>query len=100
MAPVRIDHIAIWTHRLEILKEFYIDYFQGEAGAMYHNKKKNFKNYFIAFGTETTQNPRLTTGAVTLNLRFGGAINLNVHFHMLFLDGVYVDKGNGSAMRF
>jgi hypothetical protein len=29
------------------------------------------------------------TGAVTLIQRFGGAINLNVHFHQLFLDGVY-----------
>src|SRR5476649_2191094 len=31
------------------------------------------------------------TGAVTLIQRFGGALNLNVHFHILFLDGVYVD---------
>ena len=27
------------------------------------------------------------TGAVTLILRFGSALNLNVHFYMLFLDG-------------
>jgi len=27
------------------------------------------------------------TGAVTLIQRFGGTLNLNVHFHMLFLDG-------------
>jgi hypothetical protein len=32
-----------------------------------------------------------STGAVTLIQRFGGALNLNVHFHMLFLDSVYVD---------
>ena len=31
------------------------------------------------------------TGAVTLIQRFGSALNLNVHFHMIFLDGVYVD---------
>jgi hypothetical protein len=31
------------------------------------------------------------TGAVTLIQRFGGALNLNIHFHMLCLDGVYVD---------
>jgi ribosomal protein S27E len=30
------------------------------------------------------------TGAVTLIQRFGGALNLNIHFHMLFLDGVYL----------
>ena len=29
------------------------------------------------------------TGAVTLSQRFGSALNLNLHFHMLFLDGVY-----------
>ena len=35
------------------------------------------------------------TGAVTLVQRFGLALNLNVHFHMLFLDGVYVRAGSG-----
>jgi len=35
-------------------------------------------------------------GAVTLIQRFGGALNLNIHFHMLFLDGVYAG-GAGSA---
>jgi hypothetical protein len=29
------------------------------------------------------------TGAMTLIQRFGSALNLNMHFHMLFLDGVY-----------
>ncbi|EMZ71474.1 transposase family protein [Escherichia coli 174900] len=28
-------------------------------------------------------------GAVTLIQRFGSALNLNIHFHMLWLDGVY-----------
>ena len=32
------------------------------------------------------------TGSVTLIQRFGSALNLNVHFHMLFLDGAYADK--------
>ncbi len=30
------------------------------------------------------------TDAVTLIQRFGSALNLNIHFHMLFLDGVYI----------
>jgi hypothetical protein len=33
--------------------------------------------------------PDAKAGAVTLIQRFGGAINLNVHFHQLFIDGVY-----------
>ena len=40
------------------------------------------------------------TGAVTLIQRFGSALNLNLHFHMLFLDGAYVDNADGSSTRF
>ena len=29
------------------------------------------------------------TGAITLVQRFGGSLNLNVHFHVVFLDGVF-----------
>jgi len=39
------------------------------------------------------------TGAVTLIQRFGSALNLNLHFHMLFLDGVYVER-SGGCVRF
>ncbi len=37
------------------------------------------------------------TGAVTLIQRFGSALNLNIHFHMLFLDGVYVDDADSEG---
>jgi len=36
------------------------------------------------------------TGAVTLIQRFGSAVNLNIHFPILFLDGVYVYRDNRS----
>ena len=36
------------------------------------------------------------TGAVTFIQRFGSALNLNVHFHMLFLDGVYLTRDSGN----
>jgi hypothetical protein len=38
-------------------------------------------------------------GAVTFIQRFGSALNLNVHFHTLALDGVYA-RDNGTATRF
>jgi len=38
------------------------------------------------------------TGSVTLIQRFGSALNLNVHFHMLFLDGVYAKNKYGKAI--
>jgi len=37
------------------------------------------------------------TGAITLIQRFGSALNLNVHFHMLFLDGVYTRNKQGKT---
>ncbi|MGB5200563.1 MAG: transposase [Sedimenticolaceae bacterium] len=35
------------------------------------------------------------TGVVTLIQRFGSALNLNIHLHMLILDGVYTLEQNG-----
>ena len=40
------------------------------------------------------------TGAVTLIQRFGSALNLNIHFHMLFLDGVYIKGSEKSDLVF
>lgn len=40
------------------------------------------------------------TGAVTFIQRFGSALNLNIHFHMLFLDGVYEVGADGLAGNF
>lgn len=40
------------------------------------------------------------TGAVTLIQRFGGSINLNVHFHMLFVDGSYELGSGGEPTHF
>jgi lactoylglutathione lyase len=46
---MRIEHIAIWTNQLEALKEFYVQYFGGQANQKYHNPSKNFQSYFITF---------------------------------------------------
>jgi hypothetical protein len=37
-------------------------------------------------------------GAVTLVQRFGSALNLNVHFHMLFVDGAYSRNHHGKVV--
>ncbi len=44
------------------------------------------------FNKKTSQ-----TGAVTLIQRFGSALNLNIHFHMLYLDGVYAVNEYGKT---
>jgi lactoylglutathione lyase len=48
-----IDHVAIWTTRLEKLKDYYVKYFNGAANVKYHNKTRNFESYFITFESGT-----------------------------------------------
>lgn len=46
---MKLHHIAIWTFRLEELKEFYIRFFGGRSNEKYINLKKGFESYFIYF---------------------------------------------------
>lgn len=40
------------------------------------------------------------TGAVTLIQRFGGSVNVNVHFHQLWVEGVFVEDGPDDPPRY
>jgi hypothetical protein len=42
-------------------------------------------------------NKQAKTGAVTLIQRFGSALNLNIHFHMLFLEGAISENRWGGT---
>ena len=42
-------------------------------------------------------NKHAKTGAVTLIQRFGSALNLNIHFHMLFLEGALSEDKLGNT---
>jgi hypothetical protein len=53
----------------------------------------------LAHKAELTK-PEAQTGAVTLIQNFSSALNLNIHFHMLFLDGVYARGTKRRPMRF
>lgn len=46
---IKIDHIALYTTKLEEMKAFFIKFFNGKAGEMYHNQKSGFKSYFVTF---------------------------------------------------
>lgn len=50
---MKLHHIAIWTFRLEELKEFYVRFFGGKSNEKYINPKKGFESYFISFGEGT-----------------------------------------------
>jgi len=44
-----LEHVAIWTDRLEILKDFYIRCFDGTPNRKYTNPKTGLETYFITF---------------------------------------------------
>jgi lactoylglutathione lyase len=48
---MNIDHIAIWTDQIEILKDFYIKYFEGTVNKRYLNNETKFESYFVSFGS-------------------------------------------------
>lgn len=46
-----LEHVAIWTNQLEILKAYYIKYFEASANDKYINSGKNFHSYFLRFAS-------------------------------------------------
>ena len=50
---------------------------------------------FVILRSGLTVSSGARTGAVTLIQRFGSALNLNVHLHMLFLDRAYTFRRRG-----
>lgn len=48
--PIRIAHVALWTTRLEELKDFYVQWLDAIAGQKYVNSAKGFESYFLSFG--------------------------------------------------
>jgi lactoylglutathione lyase len=45
---IKIEHIAIWVSDLELMKNFYVHYFDMHAGTKYHNPVKQFTSYFLS----------------------------------------------------
>jgi lactoylglutathione lyase len=46
-----LEHVAIWSDRLEELKDFYVKYFGGQPNSKYTNEKKGFQSYFLTFAS-------------------------------------------------
>lgn len=46
---MKIEHIAMYVNDLEVAKEFFVKYLNGNANDGYHNKNTGFRSYFISF---------------------------------------------------
>jgi lactoylglutathione lyase len=45
----KIEHVAMYCHNLETIKEFYEQYFGCRCGEKYMNSSKGFESYFLSF---------------------------------------------------
>ena len=46
---MKIEHVAMYVNDLEKAREFFVKYFGGKSNSIYHNKKTDFRSYFISF---------------------------------------------------
>jgi len=44
-----LEHVAIWTDKLEELKQYYVKYFGATANEKYTNEQNQFHSYFLTF---------------------------------------------------
>ena len=48
---MHIEHIAIWTHDLDGMRDFYETWFNADVGRHYTNLAKDFESYFLTFSS-------------------------------------------------
>jgi len=47
-----LEHVAIWTGKLEELKDYYVKYFGGMPNEKYSNEQNKFESYFLIFESD------------------------------------------------
>jgi lactoylglutathione lyase len=50
---MKLEHVAIWTTRLEMLRNYYVKHFNGKSNQKYINRETGFESYFITFDSGT-----------------------------------------------
>lgn len=77
-----IEHLAIWCKDLELMKDFYVNYFGAVSNARYHNPKNQFSSYFLSFEKgprlELMQMPDIPDSLNDAMAQFSGLIHFAV----------------------
>ncbi|MDE6034490.1 MAG: VOC family protein [Ruminococcus sp.] len=50
---MKIEHVAMYVRDLEMAKNFFVKYFNAVPNNIYHNKKTDFRSYFLSFDEGT-----------------------------------------------
>jgi lactoylglutathione lyase len=52
---MKIEHLALWVDDLEVMKAFYLKYFDTSVGEKYTNPIKQYSSYFLSFREGSTR---------------------------------------------
>jgi len=52
---MKIEHLAIWADNIELLRQFYMKYFEVGCGEKYINPTRNYTSYFLSFGEDKSR---------------------------------------------
>lgn len=77
---MRIEHLAIWTENLELIKDFYVTYFEMTCGEKYINSNKGFSSYFLQFKDSATRIELMHRPDILQHVGAKGQINGLTHF--------------------
>jgi len=77
-----IEHLAIWCKNLELMKDFYVNYFGAISNTQYHNPNNKFSSYFLSFEKgsrlELMQMPGIPDSLNDVMAQFSGLIHFAV----------------------
>lgn len=104
---MKIEHIAIWSENLEILRKFYMKYFNATSNKKYTNDVRGFSSYFLSFDSGARielmtndrikyperRNEQIYTGIAHLAFSVGSKEKVNALTSLLKKDGFEIKDG-------
>lgn len=102
---MKIEHVAMYVNDLERAKAFFVQYLGAKPGELYHNKKTDFRSYFLSFDDgarlEIMNRPDMTddekglmrTGFIHVAFSVGSARQVDEVTARLQADGYEVVSG-------
>jgi lactoylglutathione lyase len=104
---MKIEHIAIWSEDIEILRKFYMKYFNATSNKKYTNDVKGFSSYFLSFDSGARielmtsnrieypkkKNDQISTGIAHLAFSVGSEAKVNTLTSLLKTDGFKIKDG-------
>ncbi len=102
---IQLDHCALYVQDLEAVKDFFVRFFKAVPSFLYHNRKTNFKSYFLRFdgdaSLEIMTRPELSdqtdnqmrTGYIHLAFSVGNRNEVDRITHLLEENGYDIVSG-------